>query len=438
MSITPFFHVYHKYVFIMANISKIQISGTSYSIKDENACKVVELTQAEYDDLPTTAKTSNSLFVITDATAGDLSNYYTKTETDDLLDTKLDVTAYTPTDLSNYYTKSETSGATEISTALNAKADTATTYTKTETDNAITAATSTKQDTLVSGTNIKTINNQSIHGEGNITIQGGGGGGKAIKAGTNISVTTGETADTINCTLPISAGTGNHSIMFGQPNLSDDTRGPKSITGGQWSKAFSEGSVSIGQMNEASGAWSWAIGNMTKTNGKASFACGDFTSAKDNFSFSEGTSTTANTEASHAAGSYTNTKNRSEFSIGEYNNSVSASTTFGDSGNTLFSVGNGTSNSERHNAFEIRQNGDIYITKNGQDVKLQDQLGGGGSSYTAGDGIDITNDVISVTGKVDTSAITTTITSSSTDAQVPSAKAVYDMVGNINTILESI
>lgn len=31
-----------------------------------------------------------------------------------------------------------------------------------------------KQDTLVSGTNIKTINNQSILGSGNITIQGGG------------------------------------------------------------------------------------------------------------------------------------------------------------------------------------------------------------------------------------------------------------------------
>lgn len=35
----------------------------------------------------------------------------------------------------------------------------------------------TKQDTLVSGTNIKTINNQSILGSGNITISGGGGGG---------------------------------------------------------------------------------------------------------------------------------------------------------------------------------------------------------------------------------------------------------------------
>ena len=33
-----------------------------------------------------------------------------------------------------------------------------------------------KQDALISGTNIKTINNQSILGEGNIEIQGGGGG----------------------------------------------------------------------------------------------------------------------------------------------------------------------------------------------------------------------------------------------------------------------
>lgn len=34
-----------------------------------------------------------------------------------------------------------------------------------------------KQDILVSGTNIKTINNQSILGSGNITISGGAGGG---------------------------------------------------------------------------------------------------------------------------------------------------------------------------------------------------------------------------------------------------------------------
>lgn len=41
----------------------------------------------------------------------------------------------------------------------------------------IKAALSGKQDALVSGTNIKTINNQSLLGSGNITISGGGGGG---------------------------------------------------------------------------------------------------------------------------------------------------------------------------------------------------------------------------------------------------------------------
>lgn len=354
MSITPFFHVYHKYVFNMNNISKIKISGTSYNIKDENACKVVELTQAQYDDLPTTAKTSNSLFVITDATAGDLSNYYTK---------------------------SETSGATEISTALESKADTETTYTKTETDNAITAATSTKQDTLVSGTNIKTINNQSILGEGNITIEGGSGGGKAIEAGRGISITTGETADTINCTLPIRTD-GNYS--------------GKGIILGNGNNMAAKGAISI-------------VG-------------GSFVSASTNAHYSVG------------FGNWINLSNEAEFGCGKYTKTNRASSTFGDSGNTLFSVGNGTDDNARHNAFEIRQNGDIYISKDGQDVKLQDQLGGGGSSYTAGDGIDITNDVISVTGKVDTSAITTTITSSSTDAQVPSAKAVYDQLGGLKLV----
>ena len=109
----------------MININKIKLSGQTYNIQDLNATKTVELTQAQYDEL--SPKDPNTFYVITDATAGDLSNYYTK---------------------------SETSGATEISTALASKAD-----------------------TLISGTNIKTINNQSILGEGNITIEGGGGGG---------------------------------------------------------------------------------------------------------------------------------------------------------------------------------------------------------------------------------------------------------------------
>lgn len=109
----------------MANINKIRLSGQTYNIEDSNATKTISLTQAEYDALVSGGTVDpNAFYVITDAQGADLSNYYTK---------------------------SETSGASQISTALNAK-----------------------QDTLVSGTNIKTINNESILGSGNINIQGGG------------------------------------------------------------------------------------------------------------------------------------------------------------------------------------------------------------------------------------------------------------------------
>ena len=107
------------------------------------------------------------------ATQSDLADYYTKGETDGLLNNKVDTSTLTSdyynsntvdnlldakadtSDLSNYYTQTETN------TLLNQKADTS------DLNN--------KQDTLVSGTNIKTINNQSILGSGNITIEGGGG-----------------------------------------------------------------------------------------------------------------------------------------------------------------------------------------------------------------------------------------------------------------------
>lgn len=102
----------------------------------------------------------------------DASNYYTKSQTDSA------IAAYTydkatidqkvaeggTFDPTQYYDKTATDNL------LANKADKATTYTKTEVDNAITAATSTKQDKLVSGTNIKTVGAQSVLGSGNIAL----------------------------------------------------------------------------------------------------------------------------------------------------------------------------------------------------------------------------------------------------------------------------
>lgn len=103
----------------MSNIiDKIQLSGTNYDIQDSNATRVVEITQSDYDNLPSSAKTSNILYIITDGSV-------------------------------DYITSAQC---------------------QTQIDNSISG----KQDTLVSGTNIKTINNESLLGSGNIDIQGGG------------------------------------------------------------------------------------------------------------------------------------------------------------------------------------------------------------------------------------------------------------------------
>lgn len=64
-----------------------------------------------------------------------------------------------------------------------------------------------------------------------------------------------------------------------------------------------------------------------------------------------------NAYASHAEGIKNITQNRAEHASGQYNKSNKATDTFGDAGNTLFSVGCGTSDADRKNAFEIRQDG---------------------------------------------------------------------------------
>lgn len=79
------------------------------------------------------------------------NDYYTKEEIDEKLD---EIVAGGEIDLSNYYKKSE------VDNLLLAKAD------KSEL--------STKQDTLISGENIKTINGNSLLGSGDITITGSG------------------------------------------------------------------------------------------------------------------------------------------------------------------------------------------------------------------------------------------------------------------------
>lgn len=80
----------------------------------------------------------------------------------------------TPASL-NVYTRAEVDDAINAETTERQKQDSALGGMIAAETAARERAVATKQDTLVSGTNIKTINGQSLLGEGNIEIQGGGG-----------------------------------------------------------------------------------------------------------------------------------------------------------------------------------------------------------------------------------------------------------------------
>ena len=64
-------------------------------------------------------------------------------------------------------------------------------------------------------------------------------------------------------------------------------------------------------------------------------------------------------------------KNDDEVALGVYNASHTGDN---DSLKTIFSVGIGTSDADRKNAFEVRRNGDIYMLVEGQNYKLNDLL----------------------------------------------------------------
>ena len=151
----------------------IEIQGGSGS--DYSAGTNIDITNNVISVTGITIPTSNTAFT-NDA------GYVNSGEVETQITSKGYITGYTETD--PVFQASAASGISEQDiTNWNAKLDSSALnpyYTSAQTDTAISNATSGKQDTLVSGTNIKTINNQSLLGSGNIEIQGGSGGGSNI------------------------------------------------------------------------------------------------------------------------------------------------------------------------------------------------------------------------------------------------------------------
>ena len=129
-------------------------------------------------------------------------------------------------------------------------------------------------------------------------------------------------------------------------------------TNKNFSMAFGTESHVEGVNCFAGGNHSHAEGNQTFAKGWQSHSEGHTTQALGNKSHAEGNLTIAKGENSHTEGYNTITYNYAEHASGKYNKSTQSSDT---SKATHFSIGIGTSDTDRKNAFEVKQNGDIYI-----------------------------------------------------------------------------
>ena len=158
--------------------------------------------------------------------------------------------------------------------------------------------------------------------------------------------------------------------------------------------AHAEGNATI-----AKGVSAHSEGRKTIAIGNAAHAEGQDTVAEGYRSHAEGKSTRAIGRSSHTEGEYTIANNTAEHASGQYNKSTKSSDK---SQATLFSIGMGTSDSEdgRKNAFEVKQNGDIYIE--GVENSLQSELTGLSTEVGKKVDADFVNDAIAA-------AITTTL-----------------------------
>ena len=155
------------------------------------------------------------------------------------------------------------------------------------------------------------------------------------------------------------AASGSHSTAMGE---STTASGDTSTTTGQSTTASGNISTAMGESTTASGISSTAMGENTTASGTSSTAMGNETEAVGASSTAMGESTTASGDYSTVMGQNTTASGESSTAIGQYNvlNTGDNPTSY-DATNTAFSVGNGTSEGSRSDAFKVLFNGTTTI-----------------------------------------------------------------------------
>ena len=169
-----------------------------------------------------------------------------------------------------------------------------------------------------------------------------------------------------NC---VAYGAGSHAsgcVTYSQGQYSH-TEGNMTNASGDYSHAEGNYAISVGDgahtegnLTLASGDYSHAEGENTKTIGVSSHAEGLRCESKGIAAHAEGGDTLANSDYSHAEGYSTQTLNFAEHAEGMYNLSNN-NEEGGPETKTLSSIGIGSDEHNRKNAFEVMENGDVYI-----------------------------------------------------------------------------
>ena len=239
----------------------------------------------------------------------------------------------------------------------------------------------TKQDTLVSGTNIKTINNESILGEGNISISGG---------------------SSLN------------NVLDGNAIGSARTIGAKDSEG----QSLGEYAWAEGQGTIASGLRSHAEGWNTRALNDDSHAEGHNTVASEYYSHAEGLNTAASGYCSHAEGRNTTASGNTQHVQGKYNVRDSA---------LAHIVGNGSSDSNKSNAHTLDWQGNAWFAGDVYTGSTSGKNKDDGSKKLATE--EYVNNLV---GSTDVSIVVDSLEGNEID-KAPSVKAVKEKLSEIST-----
>lgn len=218
---------------------------------------------------------------------------------------------------------------------------------------------------------LKTINGQSIVGDGNIVIDGGGGS-TIIQGVGKVDETSNGTGEIFNSysgsSKNVASGMYSHAEGEGTISRNNSSHAEGAETSAMTDCGHAEGYMTLaeglyashaeGTSTSAMSQSSHAEGEETIANGKYSHAEGNGSNASGNGSHAEGGGTTANGRYSHAEGSNTFARNEGEHAEGKYNVSNTGST---NDKQTIHSIGIGVGDTSRKNAVEVMGNGDMYI-----------------------------------------------------------------------------